>query len=332
MRTDALAGRLSQVRAHLLFDDQKTFERSVLAFIGLGLGAAVLTNSFGRSPGYFAALLLAEVAILFAPQVRGSDAVSVLPVRFVLSLVGPALAAFGDPAQGAVVAAALFGVTLTRDASTRLKLLVPLGTGLSMVWALAVANLYDRWVLTAVTNIARAGFIGTALGLLSAMGVLMAHLKWVDPVEGKLWSVPGAQKLNGLYQRCRKALVLSPAPVVARMLESVTLEAGQLSQQLVTADAALAKLDRAEAEKELEKVRVLLETADGRSREGLRSAELSWSDALEHMDALTTARARLEANLLARTAWLERAALGLETVHSSELGSLAERLATQRPE
>lgn len=332
MRTDALAVRLSQVRSHVLFDDRKTFERSALAFVGLGLSASVLTNSFGRSPGYLAALLLAEVAILFAPQVRGSDSVSVLPVRFVLSLVGPALALLGDPAQGAVVAAALFGVTLTRDASTRLKLLVPIATGLSMVWALAVANLYDRWVLGAVSNLARVGFIGAALGLLSAMGVLMAHLKWVDPVEGKLWAVPGAQKLNGLYQRCRKALLLSPAPVVARMLESVTLEAGQLSQQLAAADAALAKLDRDEAKKELSKVRELLETADGRSREGLRSAELSWSDALEHMNALTSARARLEANLLARTAWLERAALGLETTHSGDLGHLAERLASQRPE
>jgi hypothetical protein len=331
MRTDALAVRLTELRSHLLFDNRRSFERSALAFVALGLGASLLANSWTRAPGYVAALLLAEVAILFAPQVRGAELVSVLPVRFVLSLAGPTLAALGEPALGAVVAAALFGVVITRDASMRLKLLVPLSTGLSSWWAVSVAALWDRWVLHSASPVARIAFLGGSIGLLSAMGVLMAHLKWVDPVEGKLWGLKGAAKVRELYRRCRLALEAGTAPVLDKMLESVTLEAGQLSQQLETANVSLGRLDRDEAQNELKKVRGLLEGADGKSREGLRSAELSWSDALEHMNALETARDRLEANLIARTAWLERAAIGLETTHGLDLGSLAERLAAQRP-
>jgi hypothetical protein len=332
MRTDALALRLSEVRSHVLFDDRKSFERSAMAFVGLGLGAAVLANSWTRAPGYVAALLLAELAILFAPQVRGSAPVSVLPVRLLLALVGPALAAFGEPELGAVIAAALFGVVITREASVRAKLSVPIGTGLSAWWALGVTHLYDRWVLSGAAPLSRTGFLGAAIGLLSATGVLVAHLKWVDPVEGKLWGLSGAEKVRQLYRRCRRVFAFGSAPVLDKMLEAVTLEAGALSQQLLAANLALGRLDRVEAEQELKKVRALMEGSDARSREGLRSAELSWSDALEHMDALVTARARLEANLIARTAWLERAAIGLETTPEHERGTLAQRLAAQRPD
>ncbi len=72
--------------------------------------------------------------------------------------------------------------------------------------------------------------------------------------------------------------------------------------------------------------------ADTRTRQGLESAARAWSDALEHLDSMETAHARLDAGVLARTAFLERAALGLESAGAFELGELAERLVSQRPE
>jgi hypothetical protein len=212
------------------------------------------------------------------------------------------------------------------------RVLAPVALAGALAWGLAVIHAFDRWSLHALTPLARAAFSGAVLGLLTGVGALFSHLKWVDPVEGKLAALAGTHRVSALFGRCRSLLRRGSARVLDQLLDSVTLEAGQLCAQLDAADRALGRLDRKEAEAELENVRALLEHADSRSRVGLSSAERTWSDALEHMDTLVASRARLEAGVLARIAWLERTALGLSTTPRFELGSLAQRLVEQRPE
>jgi len=332
MRTESLRLSLAELRAHVLFERRSAFERGALALCLVGVAAGPIASALLRNQAAWMALLLGEAALLFAPVVRGDQPVSRLRDRVAFALVGVLVAVFGEVQLGALAAAALFGVAITPGAPARVRVLAPVALAAGMMWGLAVIHAFDKWSVHALSPLSRAAFSGAVLGLLFGIGALLSHLRWVDPVEGKLAALPGAQRVVELFRRCRASLRRGAAPVVDQLLDTVTLEAGQLSAQLDSATRALDRLDRKEAEAELAKVRGMLEDADVRSRSGLQSAERTWSDALEHMDSLVSSRDRVEAGLLARIAWLERAALGLSTTPRSELGSLAERLAHQRPE
>ncbi len=323
---------LASLKEHLLFERRASFERSALALGLFGLAAGPVAGLWSPPGSAGVALVFALSALLFAPLVRGGEPVSGTLERVGLALVG-AVAAWGlGPALGALVSAALFGVALVPGGSARLRLFAPVAAAAGLAWGMAVSHGLDRWGATVLSPLARCALAGACVGLLAGMGVLLLHLRWVDPVVGRLAQLPGSARVADLYRRCRTALRRGRAPVLDHLLEDVTREAGQLSERLDTATRALQRVDREEASKELERLRAMMASAEPRARQQLESAARAWSDALEQVQSMETARARLEASLLAHTAFLERAALGLESSGPHELGSLAERLAGQRPE